>query len=368
MFSPVRLTLLIVVSCLSILGIACKPDKDLEEVFGPPTPKAMATPARWPNPPPMPADNPLTEEGVALGRRLFYDKQLSINNSISCSSCHQPDKAFTDGRARALGMNGQQHQRGSMALVNLAWASDFAWDGATTQLEIQARTPLESPIEMHQSLAASASKLQQIALYPRLFGQAFGSSTVTGENILKALAQFERTLVSANSKYDKVLRGETLLSSDEQRGLQLMGHSTGGSIRGAECLHCHTAPLFTGPKQTFFNNGLDVGPFADPGRGAITGQNIDMGAFKAPTLRNIALTAPYMHDGRFQTLQEVLDHYSDHIQLTSPNLDPQLANSPNSVTGRILLTQVEKQRIIAFLQTLTDSSFINNPKLVDPGP
>lgn len=359
---------LIALTCsgLLLVAVACKPDKDVVEAFGAPTPLMLATPRSWPTMPAMPADNPLTEEGVALGRMLFYEKKLSADGSISCGSCHQQSKAFTDGLALARGVNGQVHTRNSMALMNMAWAQDFTWDGAQTQLEQQARVPLENPVEMHQSLAASTAKLQQTSNYPHLFGKAFGSSKITEDNILKALAQFERTLISSNSKYDKYLRNEVQLSVDEQQGLILMGHAT-AAVRGAECLHCHDTPLFVGPSHTFFNNGLDLPPFKDPGRGGITGVDFEKGMFKAPSLRNIALTGPYMHDGRFQTLREVLDQYSDHVK-RSPNLDPQLVNSPNHPSGNIRLTDLEKQRLIAFLNTLTDTSFTTDPRFSDPNP
>ncbi|GAB3841520.1 cytochrome c peroxidase [Hymenobacter jeollabukensis] len=350
----------------ALLVAACKPDKDVEQAFPAPTPLTLARPQDFPAIVPMPADNPLTEEGVALGRMLFYEKKLSGDGTISCGSCHQQSKAFTDGRARAIGVGGQQHARGSMALINMAWEQDFTWDGAHTKLEQQARTPLENPVEMHQSLATSVTKLQATNNYPKLFGRAFGSSRITEENVLKALAQFERTLVSSNSRYDKAKRGESYLLPNELQGKQLMGHAT-TFVRGAECQHCHDTELFSGPTHTFFNNGLDLPPFTDPGRGGITGVAFERGMFKAPTLRNIALTDPYMHDGRFKTLEEVLDQYSEHVQI-SPNLDPQLVNSPNDPSKKIMLTAAEKQKIIAFLHTLTDSTFITDPRFSDPNP
>ncbi|WP_460577960.1 cytochrome-c peroxidase [Hymenobacter coalescens] len=322
-------------------------------------------PSGWPAAQRMPADNPLTEEGVALGRQLFYEKQLSADGRISCGSCHQQSKSFSDGRALAMGIRGQQHRRNSMALVNLAWDASFNWDGSSVQLEEQARIPLENPIEMHQSLAVSAAKLQQMPNYPKLFGQAFGSSKITEENILKALAQFERTLVSYNSKYDRSRRLEVMLSPDEQAGQTLFNTHSAGRISGAECFHCHVPPSFAGIRE-FKNNGMDLAPFADPGRGGVTGQAADLGKFKIPTLRNIALTGPYMHDGRFQTLEEVLDHYSDHVQLTGS--DPILLSNANNPDGRIMLSPTQKRQIIAFLHTLTDTSFTTDPKFSEPRP
>jgi cytochrome c peroxidase len=253
-----------------------------------------------------------------------------------------------------------------MALANVMWSPDLNWDGAKSKLEEQARVPLESPIEMHQAVSVSVQKLQKTSTYPALFRKAFGSSTITEENLLKALAQFERTLVSANSRYDRSITNTTLLSADEKAGRDLFFTHAMQGVRGAECFHCHNAPTFASPRNTFFNNGLDI-TFTDQGRGAITGKAADMGMFKAPTLRNIALTAPYMHDGRFKTLEEVLDHYSDHVQLTSPGLHVSLQESTNNpFTKRMNLEPYEKRQIIAFLHTLTDSSFVNNPKFSDP--
>lgn len=351
---------------LFLLAAACKPDKDVvDEVFGPATPLTLTKASNMPDIPAMPADNPLTVEGVELGRMLFYEKQLSSDGTISCGSCHQQSKAFTDGLAHAVGVNGQRHARSSMSLVNMVWQQDFTWDGSQTKLEDQARVPLENPVEMHQSVAASVVKLQQISKYPRMFGAAFGSSKITEANILKALSQFERTLISTNSKYDRVARRQALFTPDESAGYQLTKHSD-GIVRAAECMHCHVDQLFVSPHHLFFNNGLDVPPYADAGRGGITGLAADMGKFRAPTLRNIELTAPYMHDGRFQTLEEVIDHYSDHVQMSTG--DPFITQSLNNSTGRILLTPVEKRQLLAFLKTLTDTSFTNDPRFSDPNP
>jgi cytochrome c peroxidase len=358
--------LVLATGALFFAVVACEPDKDVEEPVGAPTPLELTRPRGFPAFPPTP-DNPLTQEGVALGRHLFYEKQLSRNNTVSCGSCHQQSKAFTDGRAVSLGIDGKRGTRSSMTLANMAWERDLMWDGAATTLEQQARLPIENPVEMHQPLADAVRKLQQNPKYPALFRKAFGSATITEENVLKALSQFQRTLISANSKYDRfaATSNPSILTTDELRGFTLFRTHAVASTRGAECFHCHTLGTFAGPYNTFFNNGLDV-TFADRGRGGVTNQPFDMGRFKAPTLRNIALTAPYMHDGRFRTLEEVLDHYSDHVRLNSPNLDPNLANSPNDPSGRMMLTATEKRQIIAFLHTLTDSTFINNPDFADP--
>ncbi|MBT9393861.1 cytochrome-c peroxidase [Hymenobacter sp. NST-14] len=334
-----------------------------------PTPYVLSLPANLPRNVAIPADNPLTEEGVALGRKLFYEVRLSGNGTQSCGSCHQQSRAFTDGRARALGAEGQTHRRNTMSLANLLWEKTLTWDGAATSLEQQARVPLEDPVEMHQLLATSVQRLQQTDLYPPLFQQAFGSSTITETNVLKALAQFERTLISANSPYDKHIRKEGSLTPTERAGARLFndhpGEVSGIFIRGGACHHCHISEngLFSSPD--FFNNGLDL-TFADPGRAGVTGQALDRGRFKVPSLRNIAQTAPYMHDGRFATLEEVLDHYNEHVQTASPGLDPNvlLSNTPNGT--RLDLTAQEKTQLLAFLRTLTDSTFLTDKRFSNP--
>ena len=379
MLTTSRLHSLLLAAAAAVLLItACKPDSDLtEEEPAVTTPYKQVLPAGFPATVRIPADNQLTEEGVALGRMLFYETRLSRNNALSCGSCHQQSKAFTDGRALALGVDGAQHTRSAMSLANILWEPSLNWDGAADGLETQARKPIENPVEMHQTLAEGVSKLQQTELYPPLFRKAFGSRTITEQNVLKALAQFERTLISSNSKYDKFRRREiSKLTLDEEAGRQLfLTHPNPVEpIPGANCFHCHTEGnlLFSstdytnGAAATFFNNGLDVSP-ADAGRGGVTGLAADRGKFRAPTLRNIALTAPYMHDGRFQTLQQVLDHYSDHVQQSSPNIDINLLDATNTFHGTQLdLTATQKRQIIAFLQTLTDSTFIQDKRFSSP--
>ncbi|MBC6988618.1 cytochrome-c peroxidase [Hymenobacter sp. BT491] len=330
------------------------------------TPYSLVLPAKFP-PAAIPADNALTEEGVALGRMLFYEPRLSRDNTMSCGSCHQQSKAFTDGRAHALGVDGTPHPRGAMSLTNVLWEPQLNWDGAATSLETQARIPIENPVELHQSLADGVRKLQATTLYPPLFKKAFGTQEISEQNVLKALAQFERTLISADSRFDRYNNGErTALSREEVQGLVLFTThpDPNQNLRGANCFHCHGAPLFTA--RDFFNNGLDLS-FADQGRGAVTGQSFDKGKFRAPSLRNIALTAPYMHDGRFQTLAEVLDHYSEHVERASPNIDPNMLDGTNVPFGTQLnLTVTEKAQVVAFLRALTDSTFIQDKRFSDP--
>ncbi|HSC37862.1 MAG TPA: cytochrome c peroxidase, partial [Chitinophagaceae bacterium] len=271
-----------------------------------PTPLQPVYPAYFGNRLNIPANNPMTEEGVRLGRMLFYETALSSNNRFSCASCHRQELAFTDGKQFSPGFDGTPTERNSMSLANLLWVRNFFWDGRAGSLEMQAETPLTHPHEMGQSLEAASKKLQQVKIYPALFGAAFGSDTINGEKIVRALAQFERTLISANSAYDKYLRGEYRPTASEMNGIHLFfGEGMAGQMtRTAGCGHCHG-----GPKtflDQYHNNGLDS-MIKDSGREKITGQAYDRGRFRVATLRNIALTAPYMHDGRFNTLEEVVD-------------------------------------------------------------
>jgi cytochrome c peroxidase len=360
---------ILVLASLSLGGCSKKKEEAIDPVLPSPTPYTLVVPAGFPTPV-IPADNPLTNEGVALGRMLFYETKLSSNNTMSCGSCHQQNKAFTDGLAKAVGVDGIANPRGTMSLANVMWSNTLTWDGAFPTLDAQAHKPIENPIEMHQSLATGVAKLQNTTTYPPLFQAAFGTKTITSDLLLKALTQFERTLISSNSRYDKFMKTQQGLSTDERAGLKLYSeHIAPRIVRGAECFHCHTLPLASSNfAAQFFNNGLDM-TFADAGRGIVTGLPTDNGKFVAPTLRNITLTAPYMHDGRFTTLEQVLDHYSDHVQMNSPGLDVNLIqgiNDPIFNPGRMGLTATEKRQVIAFLKTLTDSTFITDKRFSDP--
>lgn len=298
----------------------------------------------------IPSNNPTTAEGVKLGRMLFYEKALSANSKVSCATCHRQELAFTDGRTFSKGIDSVGTVRNSMSLVNLLWVNHFFWDGRVEGLEQQASIPLEHPHEMGQPLKVSAARLQQTALYPPLFRQAFGSDTINGDRIARALAQFERTLISANSRYDQYLQGTYRPSAEEQRGIDLFFNSSRTS-----CGHCHDGPKTF--SELYHNNGLDTLP-KDLGREVVTGQPYDKGRFRVVTLRNIALTAPYMHDGRFKSLNEVVDHYGEHIA-QSATLSPFLQHMP-------VLTVQEKNDLVAFLNMLTDSSFIKDDRFSDP--
>lgn len=318
----------------------------------------------------VPENNPTTVTGVELGRALFYEKSLSANNSISCATCHQQELAFTDGKKFSTGVDGSLQPRNTMSLANLLWVENFFWDGRARGLELQGTTPLTGLHEMGQDLAVSAGKLKLQKNYVRMFEHAFGPGAITAEKILRALAQFERTLVSADSKYDQYLQGRYQPTRSELNGISLFYNGTDVSknLRGANCSHCHGGPkTYT---ELFHNNGLDTA-FADTGRESVTGQSNDRGRFRVVSLRNIALTAPYMHDGRFASLQEVVDHYSDEIR-ASPTLSPFLSagstmqTAADSQNKSLQLSSTEKQDLIAFLNMLTDSSFITNKQFSDP--
>lgn len=312
-----------------------------------------------------PIENPLSKEGVFLGRTLFYETRLSSNGKISCESCHQQHKAFTDGKSFSIGVDNQPTSRNAMSLVNLLWSKRFFWDGRSSTLEDQAVFPLTNPHEMGQSLEKSSQLLKELPAYRALFKEAFGDDLVTPHRITMALAQFERTLISSNSRYDQYLIKKYEPSKAEQNGMLLFNQSPqpAKGIRGANCAHCHGGIKMY--KELFHNNGLDRNPI-DIGIESLTGSKLDRGRFKAPTLRNIALTAPYMHDGRFNTLEEVIEHYSEHIAQSNA-LSSFLQNESNVIGGKSLkLSTVEKKELLAFLNMLTDSSFITNPDYSNP--
>jgi cytochrome c peroxidase len=325
----------------------------------------LVYPANFGNRINVPNDNPTTQQGVYLGRMLFYEPLLSANGKISCGSCHQQQLAFTDGKAFSQGVDGALTARSSMSLANLLWTRKFFWDGRSNSLESQAAIPMTNPHEMGQLMQVSAHKLMKTAPYPQLFQTVFGAEGISGPNIMKAIAQFERTLISANSKYDQYLRGDYQPATIELQGMALFNRSPqpGKSIRGANCARCHGGPKTY--MELFHNNGLDSVP-KDVGMAELSGLPGDKGRFKVPTLRNIALTAPYMHDGRFKTLEEVVDHYSEHVK-QSESLSPFLRGTSNEVNGKALLLHPdEKKAIIAFLNMLTDDTFIHDPRFSDP--
>lgn len=341
--------------CLVFLS-ACS-NEGTEDYVNKPTAQPLEIPSLFAQliiNPIIPIDNPQTVEGVALGKKLFFDPLLSANNSQACASCHNPQNAFTDGTQFSPGIDGILGNRNSMPLFNLAWNYDekFFWDGHVFSLEHQALEPVENPIEMHNTWETVISRLQQHPEYPNLFTVAFGEGAINKEKATKALAQFERTLISANSKFDKYLLGEVELTAQETNGLNVFMDETRG-----DCFHCHgnpNNPLWT--DNIFHNNGLDAS-LTDLGFGVVTGDPADNGKFKSPSLRNLAFTAPFMHDGRFATLDDVINHYSEGLQ-NSPTIDPLMKKVAQ---GGVQLTSQDKADLKAFLLTLSDPSFINNP-------
>lgn len=340
-----------------------------------PTSMDLKIPDFFPSDVSMPVDNPLTEEGVLLGRMLFYEKKLSSDGTVSCSSCHQQQNAFTDGKQFSNGVNGELGDKNAMSLSNLHWQTRFFWNGRSGSLENQAIQPIEDPREMNLPIEEAIDRLQADDQYPELFENAFGTKVITEELIGRALSQFERTLISSNSKFDAWIRGEAEMTPEENLGMELFFTHPDAKlqIRGGNCSDCHVGFLTAGDRSGFsgfHNNGLDDQQTIDPGLFTVTQNPFDLGKFKAPSLRNIALTAPYMHDGRFQNLQEVLDHYNEHIQ-NNETLDVLILEASNEIIEgnqeiKLYLSEGEKKAIIAFLNTLTDEEFISNPDFSNP--
>jgi cytochrome c peroxidase len=307
-----------------------------------------------------PRNNPVTDTGAALGRVLFYDTRLSANNTVACASCHQQKHAFTDRQRFSAGFEGKLGDRHAMSLGNLRYypRGRFFWDERARTLEEQVLMPIQNKVEMGQDLTTLVEVLSQDDVYPELFRKAFGDRSVTRERIARALAQFLRSLVSYQSKYDEGLAKARSVRDDfanftaqENRGKTLF-------LRN--CASCH---MPRGQAAHFFmnrplNNGLDASPEGDGGVGDITLNGFQVGLFKSPSLRNVELTAPYMHDGRFTTLEEVIDHYSTGVK-RHPNLAPRLRRPMN-------FSDAQKAALVAFLKTLTDRKFITDPKFSDP--
>ncbi|MEW4923235.1 cytochrome c peroxidase [Algibacter sp. 2305UL17-15] len=305
--------------------------------------------------PVIPIDNPQSAEGIALGKKLFFDPILSANNTQACADCHAPENAFTDPDRFSDGIDGSLGTRNSMPLFNLAWNYDekFFWDGNTFSLEHQAFVPVTDPIEMKSTWTDVEQKLQQHTEYPNLFEKAFGTSNIDSTLVTKAIAQFERTLISSNSKFDNYLLGNIQLTPEELNGFNVFMDETKG-----DCFHCHGSdknPLWT--DNMFHNNGLDE-TFTDLGLGKVTGDPADNGKFKSPSLRNLAFTAPYMHDGRFSTLEDVINHYSEGLKPSS-TIDPLMKKVAQGGVG---LSEEDKADLKAFLLTLSDEAFVNNPE------
>ena len=295
--------------------------------------------------------NALTNEGVELGKKLFFDPLLSKNRDVSCASCHLQSSSFSDSRALSIGTNGTTTTFHSMPIFNIAWMNEFFWDGRAKSREDQALQPVNNPLEMDLGWIEAVKRLSTDSEYPRMFKAAFGTSVIDSNLAAQAMVQYEMTLVSSETKFDAWLKGQASYTPEEE-----MGRIIFNSERG-DCFHCHGSILAT--DNSFHNNGLDGDADLKSGLYSVTNDQSDFGKFKTPTIRNLAFTSPYMHDGRFQTLEQVVDFYSDSVQ-NNRNVDV-LMKKANS--GGLGLNSSEKNALIAFMLTMTDSSFTRNPVL-----
>ena len=301
----------------------------------------VVVPPRFP-PAPAPADNAITSARLELGKKLFYDKRLSRTGEVSCASCHKQELAFADPRPVSIGVHGRTGTRNAPPLINLAWNTSFFWDGGVKTLEQQAVGPITNPLEMDMTMGEVVQRVSADAEYVRLSRAAYGSE-LRPEVVTKGIASFMRSLVSGRSRYDRYLEGDAAaLNVSEKRGADIALGERG------DCFHCHVG--FNLTNNAFANNGLVS---ADAGRTRITEKAEDEGKFKVPTLRNVALTGPYMHDGSLTTLRDVIDFYSRGGQ-RHPNTDPTIR--PLNLSGQ------EKEDLLAFLGSLTDQGFVKNPR------
>lgn len=359
--------------CLLFLT-ACNDDPktdsgDLSDIAYSPEAYPLTIPSGLPRLPDTIVAN-LTKEGVQLGRHLFYDPILSSDSAMSCSSCHNPRKGFTDNLAVSPGVLGMAGNRSSMTVLNAVYSNRYPgfyntglfWDGRSDNLEKQAMEPVQNPIELHEVWPNVIEKLKRHPDYPARFRKAFGiasRSEITKELAVKAIAQFETILLTGgNSLYQRHKRGEIFFEFEQQVGEDLYFNQD--LLKpDAQCFHCHADPLLMA--NDFFNNGIDsvksLDDFIDKGRGGVTNVRFDNGKFRAPTLYNIALTAPYMHDGRFKTLEEVIDHY---------NSGGHVAENKNAFILPLGLNNLQKKSLLAFLKTLTDTSYLQNPDVLSP--
>ncbi|MCX6243637.1 MAG: cytochrome-c peroxidase [Bacteroidetes bacterium] len=371
------LTLLTSLLLLLLISACTKKDDQVTTIHA--TPYTIQVPLHFPGELNIPEDNPMTVEGIALGRYLFYDGRLSGRDSpdslMSCSTCHIQAHSFvcginhpvfTGGHPR--GLTGIQTSHFMLPMINLVWTNHgYLWNGLVSEenqnegyreLEDVVGLVIELPSEIHGDTNRTKTMIQSIKGYPELFEKAFGSRTVTAKNISRAIAQFVRTLISADSKFDRFMQGQEQLSPSELNGYVLFMTEQGG-----DCFHCHGGegnPLFT--TNLFYNNGKDS-VFTDPfDRFSVTGNAVDIGAYKAPTLRNLVFTAPYMHDGRYKTIEEVIDFYSSGL-VWSPSISPLMHHI---ATGGVRLTPSQKADLKAFLLTFTDSTFVTNPAFSRP--
>lgn len=326
-------------------GLVLNGCRKSDRPFAGATPINLPVPAGFPQPVYNFQNNPLTEESFLLGRKLFYDGRLSIDGNFPCASCHQQVAAFTTfEHDRSHGYNHSHTLRNAPGLANLAWYPVYKWDGSATTIESISLAHITAPNEMAETMDNVINKLKNDTAYQRLFRAAYGSEQITSDRILKALTQFVLNLVSANSKYDKVKKGEASFTAEEQSGY---------AVFQAKCASCHTEPLFT--DFSFRNVGLEVDEnLQDYGRMRVTGIKADSLKFRVPSLRNVNMTSYYTHDGRYSVMRMMVQHYRFGVN-QSATLDPLLTNG-------ISLTDAQENDIIAFLRTLSDSSYINNPR------
>jgi cytochrome c peroxidase len=331
--------------CLVLLISSCYKDAEIEQ------PISFSKPANFPEPHYTFQNNELTQQGFLLGRKLFYDPILSKDSSISCGSCHQQFAAFAhSGHKTSHGIHGLFGTRNTPSIFNMAWSKNFMWDGGIIHIEKMPVAPINNPVEMDETMLNVVLKLNRSKEYRTRFKEVFGKNEIDDQQLLRAFAQFMGAMISANSKYDKYVRGESggKLNTDEQAGLKLFQQ---------KCAACHSTDLFT--DYSFRNNGLDQNFSSDNGRAHITQLAEDEGKFRVPSLRNVEVTAPYMHDGRFWSLEKVVAHYATSV-VKSSTLDPLLIQ-PNDKLG-IPLSDKEQQQIVAFLKTLTDQEFLNDKR------
>lgn len=335
------------VACVALLLTQCASDAE------PANPYAITIPDNFPASSYTFQNNPVTPDGFELGRALFYDPVMSSDSSVACANCHQQARAFADPVHRlSRGVNEAEGIRNAPAIQNMAFQEHFFWDGGVNHLDFVPINAITNPVEMNESVAHVVSKLNRSTYYPQRFEKAFGSTEITSQRMLYALSQFMARMISANAHYDHWIRDEgESLSADALAGYSLFQ---------TNCSPCHATDLFT--DGSFRNNGLDVSFEKDEGRKRISEADEDSGKFKVPSLRNVALTPPYMHDGRFKTLSDVLNHYSSGVH-DSPTLDPLLKK--DSTLG-IPLSEKEKADLIEFLKTLTDDAFVHDPLFTNP--
>ncbi len=351
---------------ITLTFFSCADDPAMEFVQLDETPYVL-TYGHFPEPD-LPTDNPLTQQGVTLGKMLFFETMLSKDGTQSCASCHRQQDGFSDTTKFSIGVELMPGRRQAMPVFNMAWHSnEFFWDGRAALLRDQSLKPIQDPLEMNETLENVIAKLSSTQMYRDQFTRTFGSDEITAEKMSLAMEQFMLSIVSNDSKYDAYLKDPIShpLSASEERGRILFETEFNPFFpdqSGADCAHCHGG--FNFENDQYMNNGLDTDlTFTDLGREETTNLAEDRAKFKVPSLRNVGVTPPYMHDGRFKTLEEVIDHYNEHIQESS-TVDPALLQVISN--GGLKLTEEDKKDLIAFLHSLTDPTFLNNEEFADP--